>query len=98
MSQAMQLAQGELDTVIGIKMANGFSDTTLNTNLGQACKTASSLLPDFTCSLDICFVAPSNLDDTGNCGVSTEYKRVAATITHTPTGQSVTVVTLLANY
>ncbi|MFA5073426.1 MAG: type II secretion system protein [Nitrospirota bacterium] len=93
--QATQMAQGELDTVIGIKTANGFSSPDLNTGTGQACKTA--MLTGFNCSLDICFVTDVSLDNTGTCNTPTLYKRVAVTVTN-PTGGSVELVTLLTSY
>lgn len=97
--QATQLAQGELDTVIGFKAANGFSDAALNTGTGQACKT-NPMPTDFNCSLDLCYVAAATLNDTTvpGCGTATSYKRVAVTITNTGTGLAVTAATLLANY
>jgi prepilin-type N-terminal cleavage/methylation domain-containing protein len=97
MSQATQLAQGELDTVIGIKVASGFNAATLPAVTGQACKTQASLLPGFVCTLDICFVPAGDLNDTSTCGTATSYKRVAVTITNTTIG-NVTAVTLLTNY
>jgi prepilin-type N-terminal cleavage/methylation domain-containing protein len=95
-NQAVQLAQGELDAVIGLKAASGFSAAALNTGTGQACKT-SPMLTGFTCSLDICYVAAGSLDDTSACGTATSYKRVKVTVT-LPTGQSTTAISLLANY
>jgi len=75
--QATQLAQGELDAVIGIKLASGFSAAALNTGT-QVCKTAP-MFTGFTCSLEICYVAAGTLDDTTvpGCGSATSYKRVA---------------------
>ncbi len=93
--QATELAQGELDAVIGIKNANGFSAAALNTGTGQGCNTA--MLTGFNCSLDICYVASGSLDNTGACNTATNYKRVAVTITNAAIG-NVTAVTLLANY
>jgi prepilin-type N-terminal cleavage/methylation domain-containing protein len=94
--QATQLAQGELDAVIGIKAASGFSAAALGTGTGQACKT-NPMLTGYTCSLDICFVPAGNLNDTSACGTATSYKRVAATVTNAA-GGSVVAVTLLTNY
>jgi prepilin-type N-terminal cleavage/methylation domain-containing protein len=94
--QATQLAQGELDAVIGIKAANGFSAAALGTGTGQACNT-NPMLAGYTCSLDICYVAAGTLNDTSACGTATSYKRVAATVTNAA-GGSVVVVTLLTNY
>ena len=97
--QAVQLAQGELDAVVGLKIANGFSDASLTTGAGQTCKTNATMLSGFTCQLDICFVAAGTLDDTTTpgCNSATDYKRVMVTITNTTVG-SVTAVTLLTNY
>jgi prepilin-type N-terminal cleavage/methylation domain-containing protein len=93
--QAVQLAQGELEAVIGIKMASGFSAAALGAGTGQACKT--TMLPGFTCSLNICFVAAGSLNNTGTCTTATSYKQIAATVTNAA-GGSVTTVTLLTNY
>jgi prepilin-type N-terminal cleavage/methylation domain-containing protein len=95
--QATQLAQGELDAVVGIKAANGFSDSALNAGTGLACKTATSMLPGFTCSLNICYVPAGNLNDTTACNAPTNYKHVTVTITQTTIG-SVSADTLLTNY
>jgi MSHA pilin protein MshD len=95
-AQATQLAQGELETVIGLKAANGFSGAALNTGMGQACKT-DPMLTGFNCTLDICYVVAGALDDTGACDSATSYKRVAATITNAAIG-NVTAVTLLTEY
>lgn len=97
--QATQLAQGELDAVIGLKQASGFS-APLATGTNLACKTPPAwLLPGFNCTLDICYVAPPNLDTIGAClaAPTTSYKRVAVTITNSAIG-SVTAVTLLTDY
>ena len=97
-AQATQLAQGELDTVIGIRIAGGFSGAGLATGTGQTCKTpAGAMLPGFNCSLDICFVPVGNLNDTTACGTATSYKRVAVTITNATIG-SIIAETLLTNY
>jgi len=93
--QAVQLAQGELEAVIGIKMASGFSAASLGAGTGQACKT--TMLPGFTCSLNICFVAAGSLNNTGTCTTATTYKQIAVTVTNAA-GGSVTAVTLLTNY
>jgi prepilin-type N-terminal cleavage/methylation domain-containing protein len=97
--QSTQLAQGELDAVIGIKAASGFSAAALNTGTGLPCNT-NPMLTGFTCSLEICSVAAGTLDNTTapGCGSATGYKRVAVTITNTGTGQAITAVTLLTNY
>jgi prepilin-type N-terminal cleavage/methylation domain-containing protein len=98
LDQAVQLAQGELDAVIGIKLASGFSAAALNTGTGLACKT-NPMLAGFTCSLDICYVAAGTLDNTTvpGCGSSTSYKRVAVTITNTAV-VNITAATLITNY
>jgi prepilin-type N-terminal cleavage/methylation domain-containing protein len=96
--QAVQLAQGELDAVIGIKLASGFNAAALNTGTGLVCNT-NPMLAGFNCSLDICYVAAGTLDNTvvPGCGTVSNYKRVAVTITNTAIG-NVTAVTLLTNY
>jgi prepilin-type N-terminal cleavage/methylation domain-containing protein len=98
-SQATQLAQGELDHVVGIKIASGFDAAALPALTNQTCNTQASLLPGFTCTLDICFVPAGALNNTSACGTATTYtyKRVAVTITNARIG-SVTAVTLLAKY
>lgn len=93
--QATELAQGELDAVIGIKDANGFSASALNTGTGQGCNTA--MPTGFSCSLDICYVASGSLDNAGACNTATNYKRVAVTITNAAIG-TVKAVTLLTYY
>lgn len=96
-AQATQLAQGELDAVVGIKQASGFSVATLNVGQGQACKTAP-VPANFSCTLDICYVPLGNLNDTSACtGAATAYKRVAVSVTNARMG-SVTAVSLLTNY
>lgn len=93
--QATQLAQGEIEAVVGIKAASGFAAAGLGA--GLPCNTQAAMLPGFTCTLDICFVPTGNLNDTSACGTATSYKRVAATVTNAA-GGSVVVVTLLTSY
>ncbi len=95
--QATQLAQGELDAVIGIKAKSGFSAAALTAGTGQVCNTNAAMLAGFTCSLDICYVPAGNLNDTSNCGTATNYKHVTVTITQAAIG-SVVLDTLVANY
>ena len=93
--QATQLAQGELDAVIGMKVSNGFNSLAVGT--GQTCNTNSVMLSGFTCSLAICYVAAGSLNNTSACSTATLYKQVTVTITM-PTGQQVTAVSLLTNH
>ncbi|HYA86650.1 MAG TPA: type II secretion system protein [Nitrospirota bacterium] len=93
--QATQLAQGELDTVIGLKIANGFNSLAAGT--GQTCKTNNAMFSGFTCSLAICYVAAGSLNNTSACSTATPYKQVTVTITM-PTGQQITAVSLLTNH
>ena len=89
--QATQLAQGELDAVLGEKAANGFNAATLL----PAYTTCNSTIPaGFTCTRTICFVPAANLNA---CGGATSYKRVAATVTNAA-GGSIVAVTLLTSY
>ena len=91
--QAVELAQGELDQIIGEKqLTNGFASLTTGTSV---CIT--TMLTGFTCSRDICYVPSANLNDTSACGTSTNYKRVEVSITHAAIG-SLTAVTLATNY
>jgi prepilin-type N-terminal cleavage/methylation domain-containing protein len=96
-TQAAQLAQGELDHVIGIKRASGFSVATLGAGTGQVCKTAASMLPGFNCTLDICYVPTGNVEDVSACAAVTTIKRVAVTVNNSTIG-NITAVTLLTNY
>ena len=96
--KATQLAQGELDSVIGLKHATDFFNASLNTGTGLGCKTAAAMLANYSCSLDICYVAQGTPDNTASCTtlLNPKYKRVAVTITYQPTGDSVKAVTLLS--
>lgn len=99
-SQATQLAQAELDTVVGTRIAAGFNAGTIPAQVGtQTCRTQTALLPNFNCTLNICYVSPTDFDNTSSCTTATSYKRVLVTITNTarPIG-NVTAVTLLTSY
>jgi prepilin-type N-terminal cleavage/methylation domain-containing protein len=92
-SQAAQLAQGEINEIIGERMASGFEALPQG---AAAC--TSTMMAGFTCSRSICYVSAGNLEDISNCAVATTYKRAQVTITITATGTSMNVVTLLTNY
>ena len=96
LNQAVQLAQGELDAVIGFKqLPNGFSN--LASGTGQICKTSASLPSGFACRLDIYYVPVGNLNDTSNCGLATNYKHITVTITQSAIS-SIKLDTVVANY
>jgi prepilin-type N-terminal cleavage/methylation domain-containing protein len=94
-TQAAQLAQGEMDHVIGIKRASGFSAATIGAGTGQVCKTP--MLPGFNCSLDICYVPTGDVENVSACATVTTIKRVAVTINNSTIG-NITAVTLLTSY
>lgn len=94
LSQAMQLAQGEMDQVFGEKATNGFSAGTLVTG-SPPCN--STILAGFFCTRTICFVPAGNLNDQSNCAVATNYKHVTVTIAQPVVG-SVSVESLITKY
>src|ERR1700687_155525 len=60
-SQATQLAQGEMDQIFGEKMgAGGFASIVPSGGV--------LTLPGFACSRTVCYVTPANLNDTTACG------------------------------
>jgi prepilin-type N-terminal cleavage/methylation domain-containing protein len=90
--QATHLAQGEMEQVLGEKLANGF------TGVGSSCIT--TMLPGFTCGRTICYVSPTlpnGLNDTSACGTVTNYKHITVTISQAVIG-SVSVETVVTNY
>jgi prepilin-type N-terminal cleavage/methylation domain-containing protein len=91
-SQATQLAQGEMDQVIGEKAANGFSAGTLVTG-GPPCR--SAMILDFTCSRTVYFVDPAV--DLNTPSAASDYKHVTVTITQPVIG-NVSVDSLITNY
>jgi prepilin-type N-terminal cleavage/methylation domain-containing protein len=94
LSQATQLAQGEMDQVFGEKAANGFGAATLNQGT-PACN--STMLPGFNCTRTVCFVLAGNLNDQSNCAVATSYKHVTVKISQAVIGD-VSVESLITNY
>lgn len=92
-SQAAQLAQGEVNQLVGERMAGGFGALPQGNS-----KCASTMMTGFTCSRAICYVSAGNLEDTSNCATATTYKRAEVTISISATGVSVKVVTLLSNF
>ena len=89
--QAVQLAQGELDQVIGEKAANGFA--AIATGNPLAC--ISSMPAGFTCGRNIYYVAPGALNT--QAGGPTDYKHITVTIAQATIG-NVTVEGLVTNY
>ena len=89
-TQALELAQGELEQVIADKRANGFNAIATGT---AGCTIG---LPScFACSRSVQYVDASDLN-TAVAG-PTNYKRVAVTVT-APDNSQLTVVTLLSNH
>ncbi len=90
--QATQLAQGELDQIIGEKaVVNGFASIAIGNPL--ACK--SGMLAGFTCNRNIFYVNPGNLNL--QVGGPTNYIHITVTVTNTTIG-TVTVDGLVTNY
>jgi prepilin-type N-terminal cleavage/methylation domain-containing protein len=90
-NQAVQLAQGEMDQVLGEKTANGFAAIAIGNPLG--CN--STMLAGFNCSRNIYYVNPGALDT--QVGGPTNYKHVTVTITEANIG-SVILDGLVTNY
>ncbi len=91
-SQATQLAQGEMDQVFGEKVANGFGAGTLVTG-NPPCQ--SAMILDFACSRTVYFVNPAV--DLNTPSAATNYKHVTVTITQPVIG-NVIVDSLITNY
>ena len=89
-SQATQLAQGEMDQVFGEKAVPGGFGTIAS---GVCVLT----LPGFNCSRAVCYVPSTNLNDITACGAVTKYKHVTVTVTQPVIG-SVSVDSLITNY
>lgn len=89
--QATQLAQGELNHVIGMKMnsAAGFASVVVSQ---PSCSTP--MPTGFSCRRSVCLAAAGNPIV---CGALPDYKRVEVGITMS-TGATVSAVTLLTNY
>jgi len=92
-NQAVQLAQGEMDIVIAQKKTNGLDSALISTGTSACILTPLS----GACSRSICYVPAGNLNDLTACGATTNYKRVAISISSALTG-TVTIVTLLTDY
>ncbi len=92
LGQAVQLAQGEADRVVGQKKASGFAAVTVGNPL--AC--VSSMLAGFTCSRSVFYVDPASGLNT-QVGGPTNYKHVTVTVTNTAIGD-VTLDGLVTNY
>jgi prepilin-type N-terminal cleavage/methylation domain-containing protein len=90
-NQATQLAQGELDQVIGEKTASGFAAIAIGNPL--VCN--STMLAGFTCSRNIFFVNPGDLNM--QVGGPTNFKHITVTITQAAIG-NVNVDALVTNY
>ncbi len=91
LDQATQLAQGELEQVVGEKIAGGFAS--IATGAGLPC--VSTMPAGFGCNRNISYVNPGNLNT--QVGGPTNYKHVTVTITQ-PTVGSVSVDTLVTYY
>ncbi|HTG02009.1 MAG TPA: type II secretion system protein [Nitrospirota bacterium] len=91
LSQATQLAQGEMDQVLGEKAASGFAS--IATGTGLPC--VSNMLAGFTCSRSAYYVNAGALNTPA--GVATDYLHVTVTITQ-PTVNSVSLDTVIAKY
>jgi prepilin-type N-terminal cleavage/methylation domain-containing protein len=90
LGQATQLAQGEMDQILGEKTgAGGFGSI-----VTSGCVLT---LPGFNCSRTVCYVTTADLNSTAACGVATIYKHVTVTVTQ-PTIGNVIVDSLITNY
>lgn len=90
--QAITLAQGELDQVVAERRAGGFGSVAIG---NSAC--VLTMLTGFTCTRTVCAVPAANLNDLSNCGMASDYRRVAVAVNHPAIGD-ITGVTLLTNY
>jgi len=95
MNQATQLAQGEMDQVLGEKTAYGFNAATLAQGT-PACN-STMLSAAFICTRTICFVPVGNLNDQTTCAAATNYKHITVTITHAAIG-NMNLETVIAFY
>jgi prepilin-type N-terminal cleavage/methylation domain-containing protein len=88
--QATQLAQGEMEQILGEKTgAGGFGSIA-----SGGCVVN---LPGFNCSRTVCYVTTADLNSTAACGVVTSYKHVTVTVTQPAIG-NVSVESLITNY
>ncbi len=86
-NQAVQLAQGEMDEVVGERVANGFN------GINAACIT--TMPSGFGCGRTIIYVNPGSLNTAA--GGPTNYKHVTVSISQ-PTIGSIGLDTLVTNY
>ncbi len=89
--QAVHLAQGEMDQVLGEKTANGFGSIATGNPL--AC--VSTMLSGFSCSRNIFYVDPGDLNT--QVGGPTSYKHITVTISQPSTGD-ISMETVITNY
>jgi prepilin-type N-terminal cleavage/methylation domain-containing protein len=89
-SQASQLARGELDQVFGEKLQTGGFATIVP----GACVLT---LPGFTCSRTVCYVSPADLNSVADCVTPTDYKHVTVTVNHSLSGD-ISVDSLVTHY
>lgn len=90
-TQAVQLAQGEMDQIIGSKRAAGFGSIAI----GNSLPCATAMPSGFTCSRNIYYVNAADL--TTSVPVPTEYKHVTVTVSNAAIGD-VSMDTLVSNY
>ncbi len=86
-NQAVQLAQGEMDEVLGERSANGFD------GINAACTT--TMPSGFGCNRTIIYVNPGSLNT--SVGGPTNYKHITVSIVQ-PTIGSIGLDTLVTNY
>jgi prepilin-type N-terminal cleavage/methylation domain-containing protein len=94
--QATQLAQGEMDRIVGDKALIGFFDPIFDPTSPSPCDSASIMPPGFSCIRTFDYVQPGDLT-TPVTPTVTEYILVTVTISQATIG-SVKVVTLITNY
>jgi prepilin-type N-terminal cleavage/methylation domain-containing protein len=89
LSQATQLAQGEMDTIMGQKSTSGFGSIVTS-------PTCSTTLAGFTCNRSVFYVNPAIDLNTQQVG-PTIYKHVTVTVTQPIIGV-LSVDSLITNY
>ncbi len=94
--QALELAQEKMEEILSDKKASGFGYI-VNVNYPAENPVDGVNFPNFNRSTSICFVAEGDLNDTGNCGTATDWKRIGVTVSWTGGGQ-VDLVTILSNH
>jgi len=94
--QATQLAQGEMDFIIGEKAFIGFFDPSFDPTRPSPCDTASIMPPGFSCTRTFNYVQPGDLN-TPVTPTVTDYILVTVTISQAAIS-SVSLVTLITNY